>query len=121
MRRVVLGLMLAWLALLAACGGGTEIVQTSSSTALWTWRLPASFPEPRVPGDNPMSAAKVSLGRFLFYDRRLSGNGTQACGSCHQQARAFTDGRTTSLGSTGEAHPRNAQPLANVAYNPTLT
>lgn len=107
--------------LLAGCGGGTDIVQTSSSTDAWTWRLPTSFPEPRVPGENPMSTAKVSLGRFLFYDRRLSGNGQQACGSCHQQARAFTDGRATSRGSTGEAHPRNAQPLANVAYNPTLT
>ena len=122
MRRVGLCVVLALQLLLTACGGGgTEIVQTSSSTALWTWRLPASFPEPRVPSDNPMSTAKVSLGRFLFYDRRLSGNGTQACGSCHQQARAFTDGRRTSVGSTGEAHPRNAQPLANVAYNPTLT
>ena len=122
MRRVGLCVVLALQLLLTACGGGgTEIVQTSSSTALWTWRLPASFPEPRVPSDNPMSTAKVSLGRFLFYDRRLSGNGTQACGSCHQQARAFTDGRSTSVGSTGEAHPRNAQPLANVAYNPTLT
>ena len=96
-------------------------MQTSSSAEAWSWRLPATFPEPRVPAGNPMSAAKVSLGRFLFYDRRLSGNGTQACGSCHQQARAFTDGRATSRGSTGEAHPRNAQPLANVAYSPTLT
>lgn len=113
--------VLATLIFLAGCGGGTDIVQTSSSTALWTWRLPASFPEPRVPADNPMSTAKVALGRFLFYDRRLSGNGMQACGSCHQQARAFTDGRATSLGSTGEAHPRNAQALANVAYSPTLT
>lgn len=108
--------------LLGACGGGgTEVVQTTTSTSQWAWQLPASFPEPRVPADNAMSTAKVSLGRFLFYDRRLSGNGRQACGSCHQQARAFTDGRVTAVGSTGESHPRNAQPLANVAYSPTLT
>ena len=68
-----------------------------------------------------MSAAKVELGRHLFYDARLSRNGTQSCASCHQQERAFTDARETALGSTGEAHPRNAQPLANVAYSPTLT
>jgi cytochrome c peroxidase len=68
-----------------------------------------------------MSAAKVALGRYLFYDTRLSGNGTQSCGSCHMQERAFTDGRPTSLGSTGESTPRNAQGLANVAYSPTLT
>lgn len=108
---------------LAACGGGngTEVLQTSTSTAKWAWSLPLSFPEPRVPADNPMSADKVALGRFLFYDRRLSGNGRQACGGCHQQARAFTDGRVTAIGSTGEAHPRNSQALANVAFSPTLT
>jgi cytochrome c peroxidase len=74
-----------------------------------------------VPDDNPMSDARVELGRHLFYDRRLSLNETQACGTCHQQARAFTDGRTVSAGSTGQLTPRNAPSLTNVAYNPTLT
>lgn len=87
----------------------------------WTWALPPGFPVPRVPANNPMSKAKVALGRFLFYDPRLSGNGTQSCASCHLQARAFTDGRAQGLGSTGELHPRGPQSLANVAYNSTLT
>jgi cytochrome c peroxidase len=87
----------------------------------WRWALPSGFPEPRVPKANPMSAAKVELGRRLFYERRLSGNATQSCGSCHRQELAFTDGRARALGSTGESHPRNTQPLANVAYNATLT
>ncbi|WP_395848517.1 MbnH family di-heme enzyme [Cystobacter fuscus] len=94
----------------------------------YQWRLPAGFPTPRVPADNPMTEAKVQLGRRLFYDKRLSLNGTQACASCHEQARAFTDGRTHGLGSTGELHRRNAQGLANIAYatsytwaNPNLT
>lgn len=87
----------------------------------YLWNLPPGFPRPLIPEDNAMSAAKVELGRHLFYDVRLSRNGTQSCGSCHQQARAFTDARETALGSTGEAHPRNAQALANVAYFPTLT
>lgn len=64
-----------------------------------------------------MSAAKVELGRRLFYDRRLSGNRTFSCASCHQQSRAFTDGRPRALGATGEEHPRGAMTLANVAYN----
>jgi cytochrome c peroxidase len=72
---------------------------------------------PEVPADNPMSARKVALGRRLFYDTRLSVNGRAACASCHQQARAFTDGRARALGATGEAHPRSAMGLANVAYN----
>jgi cytochrome c peroxidase len=91
------------------------------ATAAWTWKLPAGFPTPKVPAGNPMSAKKVDLGRFLFYDTRLSGNGTQSCGSCHHQDKAFTDGRAQSIGSTGETHPRSALSLANVVYNATLT
>lgn len=82
----------------------------------YDWRLPNGFPPPRVPADNPMSEAKVELGRHLFYDTRLSGNGTQSCASCHEQAKAFTDGRARSVGSTGEVHPRGSMSLVNVAY-----
>jgi cytochrome c peroxidase len=64
-----------------------------------------------------MTEAKVRLGRRLFYDSRLSGNGTFACASCHQQARAFTDGRARAVGATGQMHPRSAMSLTNVAYN----
>jgi len=64
-----------------------------------------------------MSARKVELGRRLFYDTRLSSTGAYSCASCHQQARAFTDGRARALGATGELHPRSAMSLANVAYN----
>jgi cytochrome c peroxidase len=102
-----------WLLLLtAACGDEAEP---------YRWELPLGFPEPAVPEDNPMSTAKVELGRHLFYDTRLSANGTQACASCHLQEHAFTDGRTTALGSTGESHRRNSMSLANVAYAASLT
>ena len=87
----------------------------------YDWQLPKDFPGPRVPGDNPMTKEKVALGRQLFFDERLSGNATQSCASCHRPELAFTDGRTTSIGSTGEAHPRNAQSLVNVAFQSTLT
>jgi cytochrome c peroxidase len=86
----------------------------------YAWTLPTGFPAPAVPGDNPMSAAKVELGRHLFYDTRLSKSGRQSCASCHQQARAFTDGRARSVGSTGERHPRGSMSLVNVAYARTL-
>lgn len=87
----------------------------------WRWQLPRGFPEPLVPSDNPMSEAKFQLGRYLFNDVRLSGNGTQSCGSCHQQALAFTDGRALPVGSTGDTGSRSAMSIANVAYYPTLT
>jgi cytochrome c peroxidase len=68
-----------------------------------------------------MSTAKVALGRYLFYDTRLSGNGQQACATCHEQARAFTDGRAHARGSTGAEHPRSSMSLVNVAYASVLT
>ncbi|MDX2169135.1 MAG: di-heme enzyme [Deltaproteobacteria bacterium] len=84
---------------------------------------PRGFPPagPNIPADNPLTWEKVELGRFLFYDTRLSGNQTFACASCHEQALAFTDGRARSVGSTGEMHPRSAMALANVAFAGTLT
>ena len=82
--------------------------------------VPRGFPRPRIPPDNPLTVEKIELGRFLFYDTRLSGNQTYACASCHQQERAFTDGRPLAIGSTGELHPRSAMSLANVAYAATL-
>lgn len=93
----------------------------AAPSAPYAWALPPGFPQPFVPADNPMSAAKVRLGRHLFFDPRLSGNGTQSCASCHQPARAFTDGRARALGSTGDEHPRASMSLANVAYAATLT
>lgn len=83
----------------------------------WRWDLPPGFPEPAVPVDNPMSAAKVELGRRLFFDRRLSVTGGYACASCHDPAHAFTDGRPQAIGATGELHPRSAMSLVNVAYH----
>lgn len=87
----------------------------------WNWNLPKGFPVPLVPADNPMSAAKVELGRYLFYDTRLSVNGATACATCHRQELAFTDGRVTAIGATGEHHTRNAMSLVNVAYSASLT
>lgn len=85
------------------------------------WNLPPGFPVPDVPEDNPMTAEKVRLGRHLFYDPRLSGNGTQSCSTCHLQEFGFADGRRLPEGSTGEEVPRNSPGLANVAYASTLT
>lgn len=85
------------------------------------WRLSPGFPLPPVPTDNPMSAAKVELGRRLFYDTRLSVNGRQSCASCHRQELAFTDGLPRARGTTGELHPRSSMSLVNVAYAPALT
>jgi cytochrome c peroxidase len=89
--------------------------------AAWMWDLPKYVPPPRVPADNPMSEEKFQLGRRLFFDKRVSGNGTLACSSCHLQERAFTDGRVVSVGSTGETTPRNAPSIVNAGWHATYT
>jgi cytochrome c peroxidase len=105
---------------LGACGGGGVSVTDTAGGGV-VLEVPTHFPAPRLPVDNPQSEAKAELGRFLFYDRRLSGNNTQACASCHHQDKAFTDGLARAIGSTGDMHPRNSQGLANVVYNATFT
>jgi cytochrome c peroxidase len=87
----------------------------------YQWRLPPGFPQPRVPEDNALTVEKVELGRHLFYDKRLSANGTQACASCHEQSHAFSEAAATATGSTGQKHRRNSMALVNVAYTATFT
>ena len=99
------------------CGEGEEVQDEVASAEL---AVPDFFPEPRIPEDNPWTEAKAELGRGLFYDTRLSGNGTQSCGSCHPQETGFVDTLARAIGSTGEVHPRRSMTLTNVAWTQTL-
>ncbi len=99
---------------------GTTVVREPTPLNWAAW-LPPGFPVPQVPEDNPITEEKVELGRHLFYDEALSGNGTQACATCHEQALGFAVPEATSLGSTGQPGVRNAMALVNVAYNTTQT
>ncbi len=129
MRRLRTGLALAAAVVVALADltGAAAPEATSAATPAATpaddyrWALPDWMPRPVVPADNPMSAAKAELGRHLFYDKRLSADGSIACASCHLQARAFTDGRQLPLGVHGTPGVRNAMSLGNVAYLPVLT
>lgn len=114
MARILPFLVLA----MAACCAAIAPARTEDG---YRWRIPAWLPPPLVPSDNVMSDAKVELGRRLFFDRRLSADESQSCASCHEPARAFSDGRTTPSGIRGDRHPRNAPSLANVGYLPVLT
>lgn len=111
------GLMGAAVAVLTAI----PTLSVAARATAYLWQLPPGFPEPRVPDDNPMSVEKVLLGRHLFYDTRLSADGTFSCATCHQQARAFADEKGRGVGVTGEVHPRGPMSLANVAYASALT
>lgn len=100
---------------------GLSKALATDNIAEYDWHLPAWVPKPVVPDDNPISTAKVELGRHLFYEKRLSITGNYSCASCHKQALAFTDAKPVGIGSTDEPHPRNSMSLANVAYNSVLT
>jgi len=117
MRHLNLILILLPLILGAGCGDS----DTASASGAWVWDLPDTVPEPRVPEDNPMTVEKVELGRFLFYDKMLSANQTQSCGSCHLQEFAFTDELAQAKGSTGQIHPRSSMSIANAGYAASLT
>jgi cytochrome c peroxidase len=107
-----------FVSMLVAAGFAAEPA-TSQST--FKWKLPPGFPPPLVPADNPMSDAKVALGCRLFFEPRLSRTGTVACATCHEPQRAFTDGRATAIGATGDRVRRGSMSLANVAYTPAYT
>ena len=113
MRVVVAALALAGLAV------ASGILYFSDDS--YRWNLPPNVPAPPVPPDNPMTDTKVELGRWLFYDTRMSVNDTMSCGHCHFQRLAFTDARRTAVGATGEPHPRGSMSLVNAAYASRLT
>ncbi len=85
-----------------------------------TLDLPAYFPSINFPEDNALTEKRVELGRRLFYDTRLSSDGTVSCGSCHSQDLAFSDGLIVSEGVENRMGFRNAPSLGNVAYQERL-
>ncbi|HWK42875.1 MAG TPA: cytochrome c peroxidase [Croceibacterium sp.] len=98
------------------------IVGTAASRpAEWRWNLPEGVAPPPVPADNPMSVAKVELGRRLFHDADLSIDGTMSCATCHSQRRGFADRTSTRPGVHGDPGKHNVPGLANVAYLTPLT
>jgi len=116
MAPLTLGLALATAAP-ATVHGATAVVSPADTATPYVWRLPRGFPTPAVPADNPMSVAKVALGRRLFFEPRLSVTGQYSCASCHQPALAYTDGRALAVGATGQPLIHSAMSLVNVAYN----
>ncbi len=70
-----------------------------------------------IPADNPLTAEKIALGKQLFFDKRLSADGTIACASCHDPKFGFSDGRPGSLGIKGQRGGRNAPTAINRLFS----
>jgi cytochrome c peroxidase len=98
------------LALDARRGRPADLFQRAQRPVLGLPKLP-------VPADDPLTPAKIALGRKLFYDRRLSLNQTFSCAMCHIPEQGFTSQeQATATGIEGRTVRRNAPTLYNVAY-----
>ncbi len=77
---------------------------------------PSYFPTMSQPSNNPATVEGVALGRKLFYEKRLSKDNTQSCGSCHFQTHSFSDSTATSVGVDGIFGTRNAMTIVNLGW-----
>lgn len=82
----------------------------------YNWEDPLFFQQMIIPADNPFTVEGIELGRSLFYDKRLSGDNTQACASCHFQSEAFGDSNQFSTGIDGSIGNRQGMTLINLGY-----
>src|SRR5712692_6439540 len=115
-------LLLAISALVASLGGCSGTKETEKA-AVDEKMEPPSIPgyEPmKVPPDNPMTKMKVELGAQLYYDKRLSGDGSRSCYSCHLKEHGLTDGKPTAIGAYEAKLPRASPTLWNIGFYSAL-
>ena len=104
---------------LSGCRPDTEVLDPPPAGigTPYNLQLPGNFPPMSMPPDNPMTVEGVQLGRFLFYDGRLSGDNGMSCASCHSPSLAFTDGKAVSKGIDSIQGTRSTMPLINLGYS----
>lgn len=105
------------LLLLASC----RKEKVSFTPTPYAIEIPSHFPQMNIPEDNPMTEEGVELGRFLFYETKLSGDNTMSCASCHQLNSSFADNVAVPLGIQGIAGTRNSMPLFNMGWDDFFT
>ncbi|HKV38355.1 MAG TPA: cytochrome c peroxidase [Blastocatellia bacterium] len=113
--------LLVAVTLAAACFAATRSSQAESDPTAYHITLPLGVPSDAwnyfIPNDNPMTEAKVALGRDLFSDKQLSADGTISCSTCHDPRFAFTDGKPVAEGIHGRKGRRSAPTLLNAMFN----
>ncbi len=105
--------------LITSCGKPPAAVPSKPLGAAVAIAAPLGLPAVPIPADNPPTADAIALGRRLFYEPRLSADGSVSCASCHDPEFGFADPRPVSIGVGGKQGKRNAPPAMNAAYNPT--
>lgn len=84
--------------------------------AEYPYAVPVGLQKPRVPADNPVTDAKVDLGKKLYFDKRLSADGTISCATCHDPKKGWTDQAKVSTGIRGQKGGVSAPTVLNSAY-----
>ncbi|MEZ4722213.1 MAG: cytochrome c peroxidase [Flavobacteriales bacterium] len=122
MRLEKLTQLLVLLALVISCNQKAVRVEVDSSVGSdeFALVLPDWLSEPMIPKDNPLTKAKVELGRRLFFERALSKDSSISCASCHLESFAFSDTIALSAGASGRHATRNTPSILNIAYAPRL-
>ncbi len=96
--------------------GGETPTEPAEETAAYEVEVPLGLPPLPVPDDNPMTAEKVELGKLLYFDTRLSKDGTVSCATCHDPLKGWTDHAATSTGIDGQVGGANSPTVINSAY-----
>lgn len=114
---ILTGLAFIVITLATSCKQNVEEITQEEG---FSFGLPAHFPAPVVPEDNPITAAKVQLGKRLFEEVILSRDSSVSCKSCHKPKLAFADGLNLPRGVDDRRAFRNAPGLTNVMYQPYM-
>ena len=101
---------------LVLVAGGLALAGAQSPSAP-QWPEITTYEAMAIPPDNPMTVEKVELGKQLYYDARLSGDGSKACYSCHVKEKGLTDGLAKAQAPYGQVVPRSAPTMWNVGYH----
>ena len=113
-------IVLSVLFVFISCSSSDDNGNTYTATPV-SLEIPQLFEQlllpPYIPANNPQTVEGITLGRKLFYEPLLSGDGTQACADCHLAENAFTDPDRFSTGIDGSIGDRNAMPIYNMAWN----
>ncbi|HKR59395.1 MAG TPA: cytochrome c peroxidase [Pyrinomonadaceae bacterium] len=114
---VVIVVLLATAALLVSCNRPAPETAEFQPEILPLPPQLTTYEAMPIPADNTMSPEKVALGRQLFFDERLSGDGTRSCYSCHVCEKGLTDGLAKAVGAFNKNLPRSSPTLWNIGYH----
>jgi len=108
-------MLVAAVAMLAMTSCKQEVAKKPEKPVKWP-EIPG-YAAMVIPADNPMTRAKVELGKQLYYDQRLSGDGSRSCYSCHLAENGLTDGKPKAIGAYNVELPRSSPTLWNIGYH----